>query len=66
MKEIWNIIGDKEGHIYVCGDARNMAREVKEIIIETIMTEGSKTRPEAEAYLKRMESQRRYSADVWS
>ena len=43
-----------------------MAREVKDIIIETIITEGNKTKSEAESYLKRMESQRRYSADVWS
>lgn len=47
-------------------DARNMAREVRDIILETIETEGKKTKQEAEAYLKRMESQRRYSADVWS
>lgn len=43
-----------------------MAREVKDIIIETIETEGKKTRQEAEAFLKKMESQRRYAADVWS
>ncbi|XP_054166499.1 NADPH--cytochrome P450 reductase-like [Oppia nitens] len=66
MKETWNIIGQQNGHIYICGDARNMAREVKEIIIETIMTEDNKSRAEAESYLKKMESQRRYSADVWS
>lgn len=43
-----------------------MAREVKEIILETIQTHGNRTRKEAEDYLKRMDSQRRYSADVWS
>ena len=47
-------------------DARTMAREVKEIILETIQTEGNKSREEAESYLKKMESQKRYSADVWS
>lgn len=43
-----------------------MAKEVKEIILETIQTQGNKSKQEAEDYLKRMESQRRYSADVWS
>lgn len=47
-------------------DARSMAKEVKEIILETIQTQGNKSKQEAEDYLKRMESQRRYSADVWS
>lgn len=66
MKETWDIIGEKNGHIYICGDARSMAKEVKEIILETIQTQGNKSKQEAEDYLKRMESQRRYSADVWS
>ena len=43
-----------------------MAREVKEIILETIQIHGNKSKQEAEDYLKRMDSQRRYSADVWS
>ncbi|KAI2795909.1 hypothetical protein BLOT_016382 [Blomia tropicalis] len=66
MKETWEVIGEKNGHLYICGDARTMAREVKEIILETIQTHGNRTRKEAEDYLKRMDSQRRYSADVWS
>ncbi len=51
---------------WLFSDARNMAREVRDIILETIVTEGKKSKQEAETYLKRMESQRRYSADVWS
>ncbi|KAI1292329.1 NADPH--cytochrome P450 reductase [Halotydeus destructor] len=66
MKELWDIIGERSGHVYICGDARNMARDVRDILIETIEVEGNKTKQEAEAYLKKMESQRRYSADVWS
>lgn len=47
-------------------DARTMAREVREIILETIEKFGAKSKKDAEDFLKRMESQRRYSADVWS
>lgn len=43
-----------------------MARDVRDIILEVIEQEGKKTKLEAEAFLKKMESQRRYSADVWS
>lgn len=65
-EEIWKIIGENNGHIYVCGDARSMARDVHDIILEIIQEQGQKTKQEAEAYFKKMESQRRYSADVWS
>lgn len=43
-----------------------MAREVREIILETIQIYGEKSKKDAENFLKRMESQKRYSADVWS
>ncbi|XP_067144263.1 NADPH--cytochrome P450 reductase [Centruroides vittatus] len=65
-EEIWNIIGEKNGHLYVCGDARNMARDVHNILVDIIQEEGKKSKAEAEAFVKKMESQRRYSADVWS
>nr|AKQ53336.1 NADPH-cytochrome P450 reductase [Tetranychus cinnabarinus] len=65
-KELWNLIEEKKGHIYICGDARIMARDVRDIILSTIMEESGKTSQEADAYIKRMEVQRRYSADVWS
>ncbi|KAG8182223.1 hypothetical protein JTE90_002654 [Oedothorax gibbosus] len=65
-QEIWKVIGEDNGHIYVCGDARSMAKDVHSIILEIIEEFGQKSKNEAEAYIKRMESQRRYSADVWS
>ncbi|KAL1428458.1 hypothetical protein MTO96_002832 [Rhipicephalus appendiculatus] len=64
--EVWDLIGKKNGHFYICGDARNMARDVHEILLEIFRENGNMTEDEAVSYLKRMESQRRYSADVWS
>jgi NADPH-ferrihemoprotein reductase len=66
MAEVWDIIGNRNGHIYICGDARSMAKDVRDIIIEVISKFGNKTKQESELFLKKMESQRRYSADVWS
>lgn len=43
-----------------------MAKDVHNIILDVIQEFGQKTKSEAEAYIKKMESQRRYSADVWS
>lgn len=52
--------------LFLHRDARNMARDVHEILVEIFCENGNMTQEEAAAYLKRMESQRRYSADVWS
>nr|CAG4646861.1 EOG090X027R [Megafenestra aurita]SVE92258.1 EOG090X027R [Megafenestra aurita] len=63
---VWRILGQENGHIYVCGDARNMARDVHDIIIETCSKYGQMSASEAQAFVKKLETQRRYSADVWS
>lgn len=64
--EVWNVIGENNGHLYVCGDAKNMAKDVHNIVTQIIQTKGSMTTEQAAAYLKKMEAQKRYSADVWS
>uniref|UniRef100_T1ILV8 NADPH--cytochrome P450 reductase n=1 Tax=Strigamia maritima TaxID=126957 RepID=T1ILV8_STRMM len=45
--EVWHIIGENNGHIYVCGDARNMAREVHQIIVGIVETEGKMSKSDA-------------------
>jgi len=63
---IWDIIGKQKGHIYVCGDAKNMAREVHAEIVAAVRTCGDKSAQEAEDYVKTMVAKRRYCSDVWS
>lgn len=43
-----------------------MAHDVHKILLEIFRENGKMSEEEAASYLKRMESQRRYSADVWS
>ncbi|XP_054273617.1 NADPH--cytochrome P450 reductase [Macrosteles quadrilineatus] len=64
--EVWRIIGENNGHLYICGDARTMARDVHEIVVEVVQEKGNMTHEQALAYVKKMEAQKRYSADVWS
>jgi NADPH-ferrihemoprotein reductase len=64
--QVWDVIGKQNGHLYICGDARNMARQVKDIILDVIQEKGAKSRSEAESFFKKMESNKRYAADVWS
>lgn len=66
MDEIWRVIGENNGHLYVCGDARNMARDVHDLVLKVVQEKGSMTESAAQDYVKKMEAQKRYSADVWS
>lgn len=66
MDLVWDVIGVRGGHFYVCGDARTMARDVHQIVLKTLREKGGMTPEEAEKYFKKMESQRRYCTDVWS
>lgn len=47
-------------------DAKSMAPEVRNIVMKIIQEKGQMTEAQASAYLKKMETQKRYSADVWS
>jgi len=64
--EIWRVLGENNGHIYVCGDARSMAKDVHNIILKVVQEKGKMSEQEAIAYVKKMEAQKRYSTDVWS
>ncbi|KAF2896883.1 hypothetical protein ILUMI_09293 [Ignelater luminosus] len=66
LDEIWRVIGENNGHFYVCGDARTMAGDVHKIVLKSIMEKGQLNEQQATAFLKKMETQKRYSADVWS
>ena len=62
---VWQLL--EEGcHFYICGDARNMAREVLTTLEEIIQSQGGMDATAAQDYIKRMQSKGRYAADVWS
>lgn len=43
-----------------------MATDVRNILLNIVKTKGNMTDVEAQQYVKKMEAQKRYSADVWS
>lgn len=47
-------------------DARKMAKDVHNIIVQVVMDKGQMNNSQALNYVKKMEQQKRYSADVWS
>lgn len=64
-RKIWKFL-EEGAHIYVCGDARNMARDVQNTLMKIYIEVGGKDPTSASKYQKEMEKQRRYQADVWS
>uniref|UniRef100_A0A023EXK0 NADPH--cytochrome P450 reductase n=1 Tax=Aedes albopictus TaxID=7160 RepID=A0A023EXK0_AEDAL len=66
MDLLWSVIGENKGHFYICGDAKNMATDVRNILLKVLQTKGNMSESEAIQYIKKMEAQKRYSADVWS
>jgi len=43
-----------------------MANDVRNILLNIIKVKGDMTESAAQQYIKKMEAQKRYSADVWS
>ncbi|WP_417317174.1 assimilatory sulfite reductase (NADPH) flavoprotein subunit [Emcibacter sp.] len=56
---------EKGAHIYVCGDAENMARGVHQALLEVIAAETKANETIAEEYLRRLTADHRYHKDVY-
>ncbi len=62
--EIWNWLQDG-AHIYVCGDADNMAPDVNEALLDIICEQGQKSREDATEFLRQLTRDKRYQRDVY-
>lgn len=63
-KSLWNWI-QSGSFIYVCGDAKEMAKDVERTLLEIFKEEGSMNEGEARAYLKELRQNKRYLLDVY-
>ncbi|GLX83423.1 sulfite reductase [NADPH] flavoprotein alpha-component [Thalassotalea eurytherma] len=52
-------------HLYICGDANRMAKDVHQALIDVIVEQGKKTAEQAEDYLKTLRADKRYQRDVY-
>ncbi len=56
---------EEGAHVYVCGDAKQMAPDVHEALIAVVEKAGGHSRERAEDYVKELQSSKRYQRDVY-
>ncbi|WP_350307352.1 NADPH-dependent assimilatory sulfite reductase flavoprotein subunit [Photorhabdus viridis] len=63
-EEVWRWI--KEGaHLYVCGDANRMAKDVERALLDIISEYGGMDAEQADEFLSELRLERRYQRDVY-
>ncbi|KAI8339389.1 hypothetical protein BC941DRAFT_372385 [Chlamydoabsidia padenii] len=64
-QQMWDYL-QQGGYIYVCGDAKNMARDVQSTFVSFAHLYGGKSEDAANAFIKQLRTTGRYQEDVWS
>ncbi|HUH46184.1 MAG TPA: hypothetical protein VLZ54_03445, partial [Arenibacter sp.] len=63
-KELYDWL-ENGAHFYVCGDAKQMAKDVDTALKQIIQQQGGVTLEKAEAYIKNLQLSNRYQADIY-
>ncbi|XP_070784159.1 methionine synthase reductase [Enoplosus armatus] len=64
-KHITDILLKQNGYLYVCGDAKNMAKDVNDTLMEMIKTELQADQLDAMKRLAGLREEKRYLQDIW-
>jgi sulfite reductase (NADPH) flavoprotein alpha-component len=56
---------ERGAHLYICGDANRMAKDVHQTLVEVISEQGQLSTEQAEQYLKELRINKRYQKDVY-
>ncbi|SFU26932.1 NADPH-dependent assimilatory sulfite reductase flavoprotein subunit [Xenorhabdus koppenhoeferi] len=62
--EIWRWLKDG-AHLYVCGDANRMAKDVEQTLLDIISQQGGMDAEQADEFLSELRLERRYQRDVY-
>ena len=63
-QQVWQWL-EQGAHIYICGDANRMAKDVHQALVSVVETQGQYSPEEAEAFLNELRKAKRYQKDVY-
>jgi sulfite reductase (NADPH) flavoprotein alpha-component len=63
-RDLWAWLADG-AHIYVCGDAKRMAKDVEIALVDIVAQHGARSAEEAAAFVADLKKQSRYQQDVY-
>ena len=63
-RELWSWIADG-AHVYVCGDAQRMAKDVERALVDIVAAHGARSTNEAIAFVAELKKAGRYQTDVY-
>lgn len=64
--QVARVLLHEKGCLYVCGDAKNMAKDVSDALVEIISKEAGVDKLEALKTLATLKEEKRYLQDIWS
>ncbi len=62
---VWQLLEQQGGHLYVCGDAKAMAKDVHRTLVALVARAKGCAGTQAEAWVKQLQDAGRYQRDVW-
>ena len=62
--DLWRWLAEG-AHVYVCGDAKRMAKDVEAALVDVVATHGVRSTDEAIAFVQGLKRSGRYQADVY-
>jgi NADPH-ferrihemoprotein reductase len=62
---VWDLVDARGGYVYVCGDAKHMAKDVHAALVKIAHDKLGGPGSKAEEYVQRLHEQGRYLRDVW-
>ena len=65
-EEVLDLIENKKAVIYVCGDAKNMAKDVNQSFMSILQEKKEMSESEAKSYIIKLRLDKRYLEDVWT
>ena len=63
-RDLWSWLVDG-AHIYVCGDAKRMAKDVEVALVDIVAQHGVRSTDQAIAFVGELKKQGRYQQDVY-